>query len=736
MNVAQWLSWDSNLSGWLLALAAIGTCAVLSSIAIQRSGYRRSTVALEVLRFALVVLIAVVLNQPEWVRSYIPEEEPTLAILWDDSSSMDTTDVPREAGTGEASTISRRQAVEPWTANERWGELRNRYRLDIVPFSSRQAEPRRGTDIHQALTQALERHPNLQGVVLFSDGSWNTGASPSDAALLYRLRNIPIFTVGVGSETPLPDIEVVSLDAPTFGIAGKPTRIPFTISSTLPRTVEVQVTLRSDQGDEVIQRGEIPANGIWQDAFVWRPVRAGDYTLTLDVPASEGEVIVANNSLSAPISIRNESLKVLVVESYPRWEYRFIRNALARDPGVDVSCLLFHPDLNARGGGQDYLEEFPQSLEELARFDVIFLGDVGVGGDQLTSEDCRRIRGLVESQATGLILMPGLRGNQLSLLETELSELFPVVLDPAQRRGWGNLIPAQIQLTETGSESLLTKLADTPEANRSVWRSLPGFQWYAAVLRAKVGSQVLAVHASDSNEAGRIPLLVTKTFGAGKILFMGTDGAWRWREGVEDKYHYRFWGQVARWMAYQRNMAGGESLRLFYSPDRPKTGQTLALNANVMGLDGEPLQSGNVAVQVTAPSGNSQLIRLAPASAEDSWGLFTGYFTPDERGEHRLTLTCQESGASLETLLSVQGQERERLGQPINRESLREISEISRGQQAALEEIDQLLTELQTIPQPEPQVKRVRLWAHPVLAGIFVLLLTVFWIGRKLAGVN
>ena len=63
---------------------------------------------------------------------------------------------------------------------------------------------------------------------------------------------------------------------------------------------------------------------------------------------------------------------------------------------------------------------------------------------------------------------------------------------------------------------------------------------------------------------------------------MGTDGAWRWRKGVEDKYHYRFWGQVVRWMAYQRNMAKGETMRLYYVPDQPKMNQTLALHANVM----------------------------------------------------------------------------------------------------------------------------------------------------------
>jgi hypothetical protein len=397
--------------------------------------------------------------------------------------------------------------------------------------------------------------------------------------------------------------------------------------------------------------------------------------------------------------------------------------------------MLYHPDLEAVGGGKDYVKEFPQTLDELSKFDVIFLGDVGVGDGQLTVEDCRRIKGLVENQATGLILMPGFRGRQLSLVQTELSDLFPIVFDNAQPRGWGNTIPAQFQLTEVGSQSLLTKLADSPAANTSVWRSLPGFQWYAPVSRAKVGSQVLAVHSTESNGNGRIPLLVTKTFGSGKILFMGTDGAWRWREGVEDKYHYRFWGQVARWMAYQRNMAGGESMRLFYSPDRPRTGETLSLNANVMALDGEPLQNGTVNVQIVAPSGNTQTVKLSPQTDAEQWGLFSGFFVPEENGEHHVTLSCRETGTSLNTTISVQGLEREKIGRPVNLEVLREIAAITRGKLVAADQMSAMISEIAELPEPEPQIRRIRLWAHPVWAGTILLLLTVFWVGRKLVGV-
>ena len=44
---------------------------------------------------ALVALVAVLLNQPEWVEEYRPEEKPSIAVLWDASPSMDTRDVVR-----------------------------------------------------------------------------------------------------------------------------------------------------------------------------------------------------------------------------------------------------------------------------------------------------------------------------------------------------------------------------------------------------------------------------------------------------------------------------------------------------------------------------------------------------------------------------------------------------------------------------------------------------------------
>src|SRR5581483_6376754 len=330
-----------------------------------------------------------------------------------------------------------------------------------------------------------------------------------------RLKGVPVFAVPVGSATRLPDIELLSLAAPTFGIAGKAVRIPFTIESSLPHEYATTVTLKTSDGEEITEEVRIAPMGRTSGSLLWKPVKIGDVTLTLTVPKHPDETLRDNNQLTAPITIRQEKLRVLVVESYPRWEYRYLRNALSRDPGVDVTCLLFHPGLSKPGGGtKDYIKQFPAGLDELSKFDVVFLGDVGLDDGQLTAEQCRLLKGLVEHQASGLVFMPGALGRQFSLLDTPLGDLYPVVMDDSQPGGWGSRTPGHFELTELGRRSLLTNLADAQDNNLEVWDDLPGFQWYAPVVRAKGGTDVLAVHKDATNQHGRLPLLVTRTFGA------------------------------------------------------------------------------------------------------------------------------------------------------------------------------------------------------------------------------
>ena len=80
------------------------------------------------------------------------------------------------------------------------------------------------------------------------------------------------------------------------------------------------------------------------------------------------------------------------------------------------------------------------------------------------------------------------------------------------------------------------------------------------------------------------------------------------------------------------------------------------------------------------------------------------------------------------------GLDRERIGEPARFDVLRELSAITGGKVVKREQVDEILAEIQQLPEPEPLVRRLRIWAHPIWALVLISLLGVFWSGRKLVG--
>ena len=338
MQVQQGISFLPTGTILVLGLVLLAVTSVFCWLAWSRSGYRKAIGFLELLRFALVGLIVATLCQPEWLETQPSEQSPTLAVLWDRSNSMKTRDVIDDGGiSGEPK--SRAETIEPLLSEAIWKPADDELNVVFEPFSSKLDPAEEATYLNDGLSRVLENHSSLRGVVVLSDGDWNVGKSPVEAASRFRMKGIPVFAVGVGSKVPLPDLELVSMDAPTFGVAKKPLRIPFVVRSTLGQDRDVGVTLNVNEEPTVTTLVRVPAMGQAQQNVVWAPPAPGDYTLTLRVPRDVQELIVENNEIVAPISVRQEQLKVLVIESYPRWEYRYLRNALERDPGVEVEIL-------------------------------------------------------------------------------------------------------------------------------------------------------------------------------------------------------------------------------------------------------------------------------------------------------------------------------------------------------------------------------------------------------------
>ena len=738
------LHFQTNIFVLVFVVIVLIATAGLCITAVRRSARPRRTGTLETIRFVCVLFVSIMLLGPEWRTVQESDLQPEIVIVTDESLSMSTTDarVP-ETMESEEKVITRENLVDSLLASEFWkpfeAEGKNRVTLSTFGAPPEDTDPAlramAGTDINDALQKILEAGRNLRAVVMLGDGDWNIGKSPVAAAQQFRLKDVPLYALGTGSRQRLPDLDLDSVNAPTYGIVGENVQIPFTIQSSLGRDVRTIVRIRSDSGKERTKDITIRANSTHYDSILWRIEKEGASTLSLSIPATNGELVQSNNSRDFIIGGKQESIKVLVVETLPRWEYRFIRNALSRDPGVDVDCLLLHPNLG-KGDGPDYIQEFPENLEDLQKYDVVFVGDVGLSEDGesgLTTEQANLIKGLVENQASGVVFIPGAQGNQFKLEETELYDLIPVILDKDNPTGLSDSIDASMRLTSEGEKSLLTMLGDDETENEVIWQDLPGFYWQAPVVKAKAGTTVLAVNANRSNASGRLPILVTSRAGAGKVLYMATDSAWRWRRGVEDLYHYRFWGQVARWMSYQRNMAAGERVRLFYTPERPKPGDPVFLSANAFSENGAPLTEGNLQIDLTAPNGTSQRIELAQDDA--SWGSFSGQFKISQPGTWGVkAFIAGDDSASIETKIISQTDDIEKTGLPARFEVLEEMTKVSRGRLVTAAQLEDLVDEINALPEPQPLVDSIKLWAHWLAPTILVILLSLFWMGRKLNG--
>ena len=717
------MQFDVSLINIVLAvLVAVATLWIsVTTWRRSRGGWRIA--GLELLRMLLIAVGVLTLFRPEFVKQQKPVQPNIVQVFCDESASMTTADVMD----GE-NLVARGDSISALKDSQTWGDSGDN-EFQVTSFGS---QGERSTNLHQVLTEVIDNPEGVRAVVLASDGDWNSGESPADAARKLRQLDIPVFTVTAGSEKPLPDLAIENFDIPTFAIIGKPLRIPFTVASTLPHPTKVAVTVTLPGQDKRVINVRVPASGKTESVVSWRPPRVGDETISISIAVPESDSIEENNQASLPVNIRYESLKVLMIESFPRWEYRYTRNALVRDPGATVNTLLLHPDFEGNGGGPGYLAEFP-SKESLFDYDVVFLGDVGVGPNQLTTAQCEQLQQLVKNHAGGLVLLPGFRGFQNSLADTVLDELSPVQMDPAHPKGVRTTSPGYFQLTEDGLSSLLTRFESSAETNSDVWRALPGFFWHSGALRSKPGATTLAVHSSAANRFGRVPLIVTRPYGNGKVLFAGSDGAWRWRKGVEDLYHYRFWSQMIRWMAYQRTMSAGKSLRVVFSPDRPRSGDTVTLMVNAMAQNGEPLQEGNITTQIQSPDGSISTLNLSKDS-KDQWGLFRGSFVAQSGGKYQLKTRCLETQSVLDSTINVLGSPLEQIGKPARKDVMREIAAITQGRMVDADQVQQVVTALQDLPEAEMIVHRDPLWSHPGWAMLLIGLLAVFWTGRKYTG--
>ena len=619
----------------------------------------------------------------------------------------------------QADIVSRAEWVKKALASDLWKPLEADGANEVdaprpSPLPDADKPALSGTDLDTPLAELLENASNLRAVVLFSDGDYNLGQPPVVAAQKLRLRGVPLFPIPVGSETRLPDLDLLSVTAPTYGIVGENVQIPFTIRSSLDRQVRTIVRLRDETGREQTKDIVIPPNAETYDSILWRLEKEGTSTLELSIPVADGELIAANNS--PQVHHHRHARKRSACSSSRPCRAGNTASSATPSPATPASsspACSSTPQLGP-GDGIDYIEEFPEKLEDLAKYDVIFLGDVGIAQRPAHRGTMRAASAAwSKTRPSGVVFLPGPQGNQCPCSTPSSATSSRSSSTRTSPSGIAESIASPLTLTTEGRGSLLTMLGDTEEENpRHLAQP-------ARLLLARPGDQGQGRH-----RGARRPRQPPQQASAPS---RSSSPARRQRQGALHGHRLRLALAPRRRGPLSLPLLGpGRPLDVLPAqhgrrparppllhPERPDPGDTVTLNANAFDPNGAPLEEGTVTIDLTAPDGTHPAHR-APEERQP----------PGAPSAAASRSTCPAHGNSaprrrraedkpLETTLLAQGVELEKTGQPARPEVLEEMARVSRGRIIQPDQLADLVREI-TRPARTPPARI----PHPALVPL------------------
>ena len=631
---------------------------------------RGPRIALSVLRGLAITLMLVLCFQPAWETRRYRRVTTEVHVLVDDSASMQRQDsYPDEATRGAlqevlgpgislgegAANPSRTDLVQRILARPDGllSQIAENHELRLFRFS-RKPQPlsdlstlkAEGTATH--IGDALDLHlsasggSDLEAVILVSDGRSNGGLEPSDVAVKYRTADVPIHTLGVGDPSATRNAWIVGPPGPQEALVEEEVAFDVTVRAEGLAGRTTSVTLMGSLDGAPFQPltnstvllppdGEAGALRLYH-AFP----RQGDWTLRFELGGLPEETSSEDNTDTRFLRVNDERIRVLYIEALPRWEYRYLKNALKRmDASIEAQVWL--ADASA-AFTQEHSEDLPpltslpRTPEELKEYHVVLLGDVAPEVLAPTTEGQRAwlemLRDFVEFGG-GVGFLFGEAAMPEAYRRTPIEELLPVELlsrADLQRNppDWRREFVAAVE--DAARPHDIAMLRREPAANTRLWRDgLATLRVYYPVLRARPGSQVILRHPTESNRYGNLVVAAAGEYPRGRVFWSGTDETWRWRDPYAEKYHDPFWRNVVRYLAGGRLQRRDDRFELLVDRVLVDTGDKLRVDLRVLddGTSGALPKTWPVFVRTTDGELEPRELRQVPSEPDRYSNTFT-----------------------------------------------------------------------------------------------------------------
>ncbi len=775
----------------LLILIAVVYVGVIYFL--ERGGTTWQRIVLPLLRLGLFALVLFMLFQPTLsrVRSVLPD----VVVLLDDSQSMSVVDQYdneriraalerrlEEIDLPELSRVNLVKSILLEKDGRLLSELDKRYNLKVfrvgdslrtlagetispLQATSELASSDSASRLGKCLRDVLQKQRGrpTAAVVVLTDGITTEGQSLAEVAETARRKNLPLYIAGLGNDQPLRDVWVSDLLVDHVVFVGDIVSFRFKISSNGFEGRPIEVLLREKGQKKVLARTTIKAgpDGVRQSGQItYRPEKQGEFDYEVMIVSHEGESKTDNNSQNQLVRVRDDTIRVLLVQAYPSHEFLFLKRALARQlkaaggetaKAIELTTVLQEADPENAEQDENADRVFPVRRKDLFGYDVVIFGDVN--RTFLSDSQLQNLADFVEERGGGVVFFAGPRFQPAQYLASPLAKLFPFNLDTTRIPSPDEPLTVDyaVQPTSLGWASPHIQLGDTPIETRRIWQTLPRLYWLLEATDMKPGARVLAEHPTRTGSDGRLlPVISMQFVGAGKVVYHHTDETWRWRFRAEDRYFGRYWLQLVRYLSRSNQLGTDRAAELTADRQTFRQGEPVRLRVRFLHDHVAPARDDGVTVVLEQDGGKNRRVQLRRSGGR---GIFEATVSNLAEGRYHAWVAAPtlEGGAPAADFL-VEAPPGEWAQLQMDRRDLEQAARRSGGKyfgneivtddtnsqtgELRLVTADAILKSLPrgrqvpigTLDDPIP------LWRSNLIASLFLALLIGEWLLRKRAG--
>ncbi len=588
--------------------------------------------------------------------------------------------------------------------------------------------------------QRLRSRP-LSAVILLTDGRSTSGGSAASAIAVARRRATPIFALPVGEIHAPFNLALAQVQAPHHAFIQDPVAVRAVVRVTgATGVVRTRASLY-----EVARDGKVikklagkpvvisPGHRQATIRLIFHPRRPGRHRLLLRLKPVAGELTERGNRAGPMITDAVQAkIRVLYVDGYPRWEYRYLKNDLMREKTTRISCLLLSADNRFAQEGNIPINHFPETQSQLNRYDVLLLGDVNP--DYFSPAQQKLILRFVGRFGGGFGMIAGWRYAPMAYAHTPLAALLPVLIaTPANSAPpKPSISPFELHVTAAGKRSPLFEFFDSRRKNLRQVAHLPPLYWFQSVAGLAPSGVVLADLPAYKINGRPAPLIVFGRYGAGRTMFSAICDTWRWRYYHGAPLYKSYWLQMVRLLARRRVLGSSHRLTLRASASQAQSGQEIRLFLKIR----DPALAGQMPARLrlaaSGPGGGESVIMVPTDSSHQ---LYEGSLTLERLGQYHISAPPGELAAPLKPLrVRVVPPNLEFNNPRVDMAALCRLARATGGSVLPLPQAARLAglipdRSVQTISRQSRQI-----WNKPIALALLVILLTVEWVLRKRAG--